>query len=37
MVLSDMVDIDYLDLEDAKEISGDWLFVNPNRFFKLAK
>jgi hypothetical protein len=35
MALADLVEIDYLGLEDAKEIACDWLFNNPNRFFKL--
>ena len=35
MALTDLMDIDYLDMDDAKEIASDWLFNNPNRFFKL--
>jgi hypothetical protein len=35
IALSDLVDIDYLGLEDAKEIARGWLFNNPNTFFKL--
>ena len=33
--LADLIDVDYLDLDDAKEIATGWLFDNPNRFFKL--
>lgn len=33
--LSEMVDMKYLDLDDAKEFAGMWLFDNANEFFKL--
>lgn len=35
MALAGLVEIDYLGLEDAKEIAYGWLFHNPNAFFKL--
>ena len=34
MALADLVEIEYLDLDDAKEIAYDWLFNNPNQFFQ---
>lgn len=33
--LADLVQIDYLGIDDAREIACDWLFRNPNQFFKL--
>lgn len=33
--LAEMVAMDYIDLEAAKEIATDWLFANPNEFFRL--
>ncbi len=33
--LAEMVAIDYLSLEDAKEVARCWLFANPNEFFNL--
>jgi hypothetical protein len=33
--LADMVEWGYLDIDEAKAVAGDWLFNNPNRFFKL--
>ncbi len=33
--LADLVDMDYIGIDDAKQIAADWLFHNPNRFFKL--
>ena len=33
--LADLVEIDYIGVDDAKAIAADWLFGNPNRFFKL--
>jgi hypothetical protein len=35
MALADLVDIDYLGMDDAREIARNWLFDNPNQFFKL--
>lgn len=35
IALSDMVDIGYLGLDDAKQVARDWLFENPNAFFRL--
>ena len=35
IALSDMVEIDYLDLDDAKSVAYDWLFGNANTFFRL--
>jgi len=35
MALADLVEIDYLDLDEARSIAADWLFNNPNAFFKL--
>jgi len=33
--LAEMVETEYIGLEDAKEIAQAWLFDNPNQFFKL--
>lgn len=33
--LSEMVDMEYLDLDEAKEVGRMWLFDNANAFFKL--
>ena len=33
--LSEMVEIEYIDLEEAKEIAQAWLFDNPNEYFRL--
>ncbi len=33
--LSDLVDDDYLKIEEAQIIASDWLFGNPNEFFSL--
>jgi hypothetical protein len=33
--LAEMVEMDYIGLEQAKEIAQAWLFDNPNQFFKL--
>ncbi len=33
--LSDLVDDDYLRIEEARTIASDWLFRNPNEFFSL--
>jgi predicted TIM-barrel fold metal-dependent hydrolase len=35
IALADLVEADYLDLDEAKEIAYDWLFANPNQFFQL--
>jgi len=35
IALADMVEIEYLDLDDAKQVGYDWLFGNANRFFRL--
>ncbi|WP_159888357.1 hypothetical protein [Paenibacillus puerhi] len=33
--LSDMVDIGWIDLEEAKRLALDWFFHNPNEFYQL--
>ncbi|MBN1808134.1 MAG: amidohydrolase family protein [Planctomycetes bacterium] len=33
--LADLVDMDYISVDDAKRIASDWLFNNPNAFFRL--
>jgi hypothetical protein len=33
--LSDMMDIGWIHMAEAKEIAADWFFNNPNEFFKL--
>jgi len=35
IALSDMVDLEYLDLDEARQVAHDWLFANANAFFKL--
>lgn len=35
IALSEMVEIEYLGLDDAKEVAHAWLFDNANRFFRL--
>jgi len=35
IALSDMVDIGYLGLDEAKQVARDWLFENANAFFRL--
>ena len=35
MALADMVEIEYLDLDEAKEVAHAWLFGNANEFFRL--
>lgn len=35
IALADMVEMDYLSVEDAKETARAWMFDNPNSFFKL--
>ena len=33
--LAEMVEMEYIGLDDAKEIAAAWLFDNPNEFFRL--
>ena len=35
VALSDMVDLDYLSLDEAKEVAHAWLFSNANEFYRL--
>ena len=35
IALSDLIDLDYIDLDDARQIARMWLFENPNAFFRL--
>ena len=35
IALSDMVQMEYLGLDEAKQVAYDWLFGNANEFFKL--
>jgi hypothetical protein len=35
MALADMVEIEYLDLDEAKEVARMWLFDNANEFYRL--
>jgi hypothetical protein len=35
MALSDLVEVEYLDLDAAKVVAKAWLFDNPNEFFRL--
>jgi uncharacterized protein len=35
IALSDMVEMDYLELDEAKEVAHAWLFGNANAFFRL--
>lgn len=35
IALADMVDMDYIGLDDAKEIARAWMFDNPKAFFRL--
>jgi predicted TIM-barrel fold metal-dependent hydrolase len=35
IALSDMVELDYLGLDEAKEVARSWLFGNANEFFSL--
>ena len=35
IALSDMIDIDYLGLDEAKQVARMWLFDNANEFFRL--
>jgi len=35
MALSDLVEIDYLSLDEAREVAYAWLFANANTFFRL--
>ena len=33
--LAKMVDDDWLGIDEARQVAADWLFNNPNEFFKL--
>lgn len=35
IALSEMVDMEYLGLDEAKAVARQWLFENPNEFFRL--
>ena len=35
IALSDLVEMEYLDLDEAKQIGYNWLFGNANKFFRL--
>ena len=35
IALSDMVEMEYLDLDEAREVARAWLFGNANEFFRL--
>ena len=35
IALSDMVQMEYIGLDEAKEIARAWMFDNPNEFFRL--
>ena len=35
IALSDLVEMEYLDLDEAKQIGYDWLFGNANKFFRV--
>jgi uncharacterized protein len=35
IALADMVDMEYIDLDDAKEVAHAWLFGNAHEFFRL--
>lgn len=35
IALSDMVEMEYLNLDEAKQVAYDWLFGNANEFFRL--
>jgi len=35
IALSDMVEIEYINLDEAKQIAYQWLFSNANEFFRL--
>jgi len=35
IALSDMVEMEYLNFEEAKQVAYDWLFGNANEFFRL--
>jgi predicted TIM-barrel fold metal-dependent hydrolase len=35
VALSDMIDREYLDLDEAKQVARMWLFDNPNEFYRL--
>lgn len=33
--LAELIDVGWLDMDEARQISADWFFNNPNEFFKL--
>jgi hypothetical protein len=35
IALSELVEMEYLDLDGAREVARAWLFDNPNEFFRL--
>jgi hypothetical protein len=35
IALSDMVEMGYINVDQAQEIARDWLYDNPNRFYRL--
>ena len=35
IALSDMVEMEYLSFDEAKQVGYDWLFGNGNKFFRL--
>jgi len=35
IALADLAEMDYFGIDDAKQVAYDWLFANPNAFFKL--
>jgi predicted TIM-barrel fold metal-dependent hydrolase len=35
IALAELVELEYIGLDDAKEIAWGWLYANPNEFFKL--
>lgn len=35
IALADLVEMEYLSLDEARQVAADWLFNNPNAFFKL--
>ena len=35
IALSDMVEMQYLDLDAAKQVARGWMYDNPNEFFRL--
>ena len=35
IALSDLVEVEYLNVDEAKEIAFGWMFGNPNEYFRL--